>query len=75
MRKNPNKSFYHYRLDFTDGSFKRYMTIKDIENEFNISNFTIHKCIREEKTPRKCPDISRVIKEKQSTYIMIPNIN
>tara|TARA_R110001632_G_scaffold231580_1_gene370414 strand:- start:262 stop:504 length:243 start_codon:yes stop_codon:yes gene_type:complete len=73
MRKNQNKSFYHYKLVYKDGSYKRYMTIKDIEKEYNISNFTIHKCIRNEITTRKCPEIVSFIKEKYAKFLLVPN--
>jgi hypothetical protein len=73
MRKNSNKTNYHYKVEFADGSFKRFMTIKDMEEEYNISNFTIHKCIRVGSITRKCPEIIKFTKDYQPTFILMPN--
>ena len=66
---------FHYRLDFDDGTFKRYKTIKEIETELNISNFTIHKCVREKTTTRKCKNVLGFYKDVQPTYLLVPNTN
>ena len=75
MRKNSNKTNFHYRVDFKDETFKRFMTIKDMEEEYNISNFTIHKCIRVGTVTRKCPNIVKFSKDYQPAFNITPNIN
>lgn len=75
MRKNANKTNYHFRVDFDDGTFKRYMTIQDLIDEFKISNFTIFKMIREQCKTRKCPQIEKICRDYQPAFILVKNDN
>lgn len=75
MRKNPNKSNYHYRVDFDNETYSRFFTIKEIESEYGISNFTIHKLIRQGTTTRKCPNIVKIAKDYQPAFYMVPNMD
>ena len=52
MRKNENKSFYHYKAIFYDengepNSYKYYLTINKITEEFNCSRASVMNKLKE----------------------------
>lgn len=75
-RSQPNISFYHYRVDFfTDDmshlkASKYYLTMKSIAEEFNTSNFTIQKLMKDEslKFKNKMLNNVRIYKDIQPVF-------
>ena len=52
-RKNPNKSFYHYSVKEYDKlgniiNVKFYMTLYDIQQDFQVSLFSINQALNKE---------------------------
>ena len=54
MRKNTNKSFYHYTTkEFNEAgeiiNIKFYMTLYDLQNDFKVSSFSLNRALNKEK--------------------------
>lgn len=75
-RSQPNISFYHYRVDFYSDDMshlkasKYYLTMKSIAEEFNTSNFTIQKLMKDEslKFKNKMLNNVRIYKDIQPVF-------
>ena len=80
MRRNTNKSFYHYFAQFYDEDGdpydgKYYMTLKDIMAEYGVSRKTIHKKINEPRAKFRNKALQDVtfIRVKEPRFIMVKN--
>jgi hypothetical protein len=62
MRKNANKSFYHYicKTINEDGTekYEYFLTLKQLEEKLKVSRFTLNNALNTEGYKmRKCPNI------------------
>lgn len=78
MRKNSNKTNFHYRseIEAPDGSIqtKYYMTLKQICDEYNTSTFTIYRIMKENYEPQiESLKNVKFFKDYKPAYIMVPN--
>ena len=79
MRKNSNKSNFHYRseTESPDGSIKTkyYMTLKEICEEYNTSTFTIYRIMKKEDYEPQMESLKNIkfFKDYKPAYVMIPN--
>jgi hypothetical protein len=72
VRKNPNKSFYHFKVNHLDDAgvvieSNRYFTLKDMVQRYQTTEYLIRQNI-------KCK-ISNVLLYLANTYILTPHID
>ena len=79
MRKNPNKSNFHYRADMTDDDgevikTKYYYTLKDLCEEYNTSTFTIYRIMKKWIVPTS-PTLKniKIYKDYKPAYVLVEN--
>lgn len=80
MRKNPNKSFYHYKIDLLDKEGEvvqstYYMTLYEIMETFSCAKKTILDKIRDPQLKsRKLPN-TKIHRVKEPVFLMVANPN
>ena len=78
MRKNPNKSNYHYRTEITDENgdvkTKFYFTLKDICEEYKTSTFTIYRIMKKGIVPTS-PTLKniKIYKDYKPAFVLVEN--
>ena len=78
MRKNPNKSFYHYKIDILDNNgvvvqTTYYMTLYEIMETFSCCKKTILDKIKTPEFNSRKLKNTRIHRVKEPVFLMVVN--